>query len=792
MAARDNIIHRKETISVIDPKDVDEETVNEIIEFLNKAESAEQIADFIELEENRDIGIKIAERILAKKKEVREFKSLEDVAEIPMIGPKRLADIIESFEIKKIEPERLEFKALLLKNPNYFGNVKDIAIEPVKPKQNDTRYEELTCIGYNPKFERLEAIVHIKRSYGYGSSICGNGTPEYVRFFIDWNNDGNWEDLGVVSFRAYNIPGRKPLEYDVTLKLDARKKPCNIENLPRVKAILSWNVIPPANDPNYTPVWGNSKNANIQIDKRTLIITDIISTDKLKINPKLIPIIDLNKPLETKELEYDILQLNELYKEKVSASRFLYPTIYKMIYASNIEPDLPIKDIIKPEIVDDILKLQQNIRYEELTCIGYNRDQDELVAIIKIKLPSGYSGDLCSKGSKEYVAFWVDYGSGWQYVGTTSVNVYDFATIPAEGLDYAVYLPLNSLDKRQSCEKGAKILKVRAILSWNVTPPNNPNYNPHWGNRKNTLIQLEPGISTTGHNPVIQSVGNMAVANISVNGLANGTPTGGGCEAKDSPFGGAIKITGKIANPPDTLGGGANPLQYKVYVSDDGINWEQLTNKFNLWYNDLINGSWGANTKYEQKLDSNGWYTYIEDLTGKHQRHVTENVLAIWQSNGKQGKYKIKIEVRDPNNPMIIYTSNVVDIMVNNKAPKASINITSGGGPCSDFKINDKIQGTYSAYNTEYFGQLTISVEPNLGGGKFDKPLPGSSNTTITRTYPTVSTNGENGIWELDTTGMPKCGYIIRIRVWDRTIVNNSTCNNYSDSDVVGLCLREE
>jgi hypothetical protein len=520
-----------------------------------------------------------------------------------------------------------------------------------------------------------------------------------------------------------------------------------------------------------------------------LIILDI--PDIAKIAPKLISMIDLNTPLETKELEYDITQLAELYKGKVSASRFAFPIVHQVLHADLSIDKIKTKldDVIKPDTINDIIKLQQNVRYEELTCIGYNRDQDELIATIKIKQPSGYSGNLCSKGSKEYVAFWADYGSGWQYVGVTSVDVHDFASIPPEGLDYAVHLSLNSLGKRQPCEEGAKIVRVRAILAWNVIPIN-PNYTPYWGNRKDTSIQLEPGISTTGHNPVIQSVGGMAVANIDANGLANGTPIGGGCEAYESPFGRKIKITGKIANPPDTLEG-VSTLQYRVYVSDDGITWEQLTNKFWIWYNDLINGDWSANTKYEQKLDGDGWYRYIEDLTGNKQRHVTENVLAIWHTGNRQGKYKIKVDVKDPSSS-IIYTSNVVDVMINNKPPKASISITSGGGTCADFKIGQIIEGTYSAYDTDYFGHLTITVEPNLGGGKFTEPLPGSSNTTITRSYPTVSTNGENGIWKLDTTNMPKCGYVIRIIVWDRTIVNNSTCNHYHASDVVGLCLREE
>ncbi len=182
MAERERIIIRKETISVVDPKDIDEEISNAVLEFLNSVKDKEEIADFIEFEGRKDIGIKIAERILAKREEIKEFKSLEEVADIPMIGPKRLADIIEAVEVRKIELERLEFKALLLQNPNYFGNLKNVAWEPVKHKVNDTRYEELTCIGYNPKFERLEAVVYIKRSYGYGSGICNDGLLNMLDF----------------------------------------------------------------------------------------------------------------------------------------------------------------------------------------------------------------------------------------------------------------------------------------------------------------------------------------------------------------------------------------------------------------------------------------------------------------------------------------------------------------------------------------------------------------------------------------------------------------------------------
>ncbi len=55
------------------------------------------------------------------------------------------------------------------------------------------------CVGYNPSTKQLRAVVYVKQAFGYGDGICSPGTVEYVRFYIDWNNDGNWQDVGMVS-----------------------------------------------------------------------------------------------------------------------------------------------------------------------------------------------------------------------------------------------------------------------------------------------------------------------------------------------------------------------------------------------------------------------------------------------------------------------------------------------------------------------------------------------------------------------------------------------------------------
>src|SRR6516164_3890550 len=95
----------------------------------------------------------------------------------------------------RLPKERAEFKRLVATNPNYFGNLSESEFEPVKVIAEDTAYEQLTCIGFNPQLNMLEGIVQIKLPQGYDGSLCFAGSTEYVRFYIDYG--GGWQDLGL-------------------------------------------------------------------------------------------------------------------------------------------------------------------------------------------------------------------------------------------------------------------------------------------------------------------------------------------------------------------------------------------------------------------------------------------------------------------------------------------------------------------------------------------------------------------------------------------------------------------
>lgn len=137
-----------------------------------------------------------------------------------------------------------------------------------------------------------------------------------------------------------------------------------------------------------------------------------------------------------------------------------------------------------------------NTTWEELSCVGYNPSKGKLEAIVSIKQATGYSGGLCTNGSKEYVRFFVDFkdGSGFQDMGYTSFKVADISEAPAgpqHPLKYMTFLYINDEKYRRflACNQ-AVIPTVRAVLSWNSIPSANPNDKPYYGNVKDVNIQL--------------------------------------------------------------------------------------------------------------------------------------------------------------------------------------------------------------------------------------------------------------------------------------------------------------
>src|SRR5579875_2773422 len=105
----------------------------------------------------------------------------------------------DKISLAKLPPEaaRKSFKALLLSNPNYFGNLKESEFQPVLNIAGDTAYENIGCVGFNPQLNRLEAVVYINQATGYDGDVCSGGSQEFVRFYLSYDGGATCQDLSL-------------------------------------------------------------------------------------------------------------------------------------------------------------------------------------------------------------------------------------------------------------------------------------------------------------------------------------------------------------------------------------------------------------------------------------------------------------------------------------------------------------------------------------------------------------------------------------------------------------------
>ncbi len=99
----------------IQPGQVPPEQERKILQFLNSASSAEEIASGVELPGEPDIGLALARRIIEKREqEGGRLTSLEQLLEIPYIGPERFSDLVHALapELMGTVPENMDLQKL--------------------------------------------------------------------------------------------------------------------------------------------------------------------------------------------------------------------------------------------------------------------------------------------------------------------------------------------------------------------------------------------------------------------------------------------------------------------------------------------------------------------------------------------------------------------------------------------------------------------------------------------------------------------------------------------------------
>ena len=691
----------------------------------------------------------------------------------------------------RLTKERTQFKELLL--ANHFGTIPGSKLKAQAKATGNTTYEQLVCVGYQPELKRLDAVVHIKQVGGYSGNICTDGSNEYVKFFVSSDAGTTWSELGTVSFTVWDVPGPKPLEYDATLYVNLDEECCREENLVQIRAILSWEV--PPGGPDDPVVWGNSLDQTIQVEP-----LGTLGSGTLESLIHCLPIeLPIEQVAELADVEQPIalstgkqltpLELHEAYEgTKVQPHRYLFPTLHELLAEPavltsklthpdfELFPGLATIDVSK--LIAIVIDPQGNETYEEIGCVGLNPRTTDLVATIDLKLSSGYSGNLCSAGSDEYVAFWVDWedGGGWQYVGTGSVNVHDIATIPSAGLGYAASVPFPQLlSHRQPCGDGPKTARIRAVLSW-ATPPSttDPYKVPYWGGHSETLVLIPPGEAISDGGPQLDTIGSMDIAEIdNVSGLATGPAVAVGFTAYHSPFGGQVWFTGRVVNRAGTAYGGPG-IYYRIWIYSDG-SWSFMKSPFTAWVTTFGSPPVPV-SQSPQTLPApfgEGWYPYLEDSAAL--KGVAQNALGYWPSTG-DGQAWIYMETKDGLGWLGNATSPKL-IQLDNTWPNDAIDITSGGGSCGDFKVGDTIDGSYWASDNEALDHVAFSLEP------FPKFISHAVTSPPSLTF-------QSGTWQLDTTGLAPCGYVVRLDAVDRTIVNSGSVG-FDTPAFTGFCLKK-
>lgn len=709
--------------------------------------------------------------------------------------------------------ERAHFKSLLLQNPNYFGTLlKDDPLyqlfQPVNVFSGNTTYEQLTCVGYNPQLKTLAAIIKINQNGGYSGGACTAGSKEYVRFYIDYYRNGVWKDLGVSNFDShdFNHSANNPLCYAANIAFEPDVQHCCDDEpvLPIVRAILSWNTQPPANQPFHSPVWGNVLDVNIQIAPANgwfCWFKKYFTQAQLDIKPEQIELLTKQLPVaacafknEVKE-QVNLVELVKSYGDKVQPERAAYTTVVQALQSGT--PSIELYYTFK-ELGWDISKINQfifesqfNTSFEEVNCVGLNRDSSRLYATVLQKSSYGYAGSLCNPGSREYVAFYMDFGSGWQYMGTSSVEVHD-VPVPAGGLSYHVELPVNLAPYQAQLCSNTSFAKVRAILSWNQLPPiNDPNYVAPWGDWEEAWVEIRYR-EVVGNNPIIQTIGTIPVEKINSFGLIdkNIGPADASIDVYDSfSFNGTIPITGLIPVHPDSNDVSAAQLKYKIMLkkaSEPDSSYAPVTTAFKV-LKDVIAGGISTQTIVDQTA-TGGFYNYLVDFTAPTIVTVFGDLLGVI-TVAESDVYEFYIETS------LGFRSSHYKIKVDKNAP-TNVHITvDGTGDCGSLVQGTPITGTYSI----------ADIESNCHSVWFEfiQVRPGDSTVFtvdgVTKSFNTqipVPLTGKNGTWGITTDHLRPCGYNIRLYGYDKTLVSVPFVSyayyfyqQYSGPDTIGFCL---
>ncbi|HVF03443.1 MAG TPA: hypothetical protein VNA20_01255 [Frankiaceae bacterium] len=678
-------------------------------------------------------------------------------------------------ETPRVDVERLraQSRKLLALNPNYFGTAPDWPMKPKYEMSKVSTYEGLGCVAYNQAHDLLTATVELRRASGYNGGLCGAGSREYVRFYVDYGS--GWQDAGAGSTVVHD-PGNAtdcggdatlPLTYAVSVVYTGDRASCFKPRLPRVRAILSWNAEPPAGQPDWTPVWGDVHECAIQLRPRRLRFPDLIGPLKVDLSDivAMVPSLLADTPLTlsskvTPVVAPSAADVKHRYVDPpdvtVEPHRFALPALQQAVLSKSVVAEWADIGVALPELADALVDLSGDTSYEEVDCLALDNNRGALTATFAVKRPYGYNGTLCKPGSQEHVAFWADWDDTceWTYLGTVAVTVHDFPELPDGGLCYAAMLPVDLAAVRKPCHESGPS-RVRAVLSWNSPPSTtDPDDVPHWGNVLDAHVQVAPGQPVDPNNPVplIAILGGVETAQIDpATGLTtptavlaeNGQPIDG--DGRPCPFAGIVTVRG-YSYPGHT---------YRVLVRAPGGGWAPVMTPFRT-----IDGT-GVGTWRTPGAD--GWTPYLDFF-----QNVT-STLGAWHTTGDE-RWEVRLEIQG------VAGSDTRTVQLHNTFvddTTFSLEITTGA--CRQYIPGEPIGGTF-----------TVS-HPYLRGWGFS--LLSSAPQPASFSPASGSTPMVNESWSLTTDlAIQPCGYVVHLGMSDRAVVNSHSLGRHSARHE-GLCI---
>ena len=355
--------------------------------------------------------------------------------------------------------------------------------------------------------------------------------------------------------------------------------------------------------------------------------------------------------------------------------------------------------------------------------------------------------------------------------------MHDLGAIPAGGVQYAVFLPVDLSAHRRRCTAGPLMGTLRAVLQWNA-PPTSPTLPPYWGNSEDCRVQLRPGDPDSAQIPALLNVSSFSVDDINgASGLLNG----------NAPFGGVVALRG-------ILGGfSATPRQYKVQVRKDGeLNWRTLTNPIDVQFfrfdaaNNIVDCSGAAGFQFQctrnlvpSARPGSGVVQYINATTGGTHDVLTDNTLGYWLTNTTdEGLWHVKVTFRDAVTLVTVETQTVT-VRIDNTAPRLFADFAAGG-QCGKFAIGAQLSGSYQAHdpgsnplltpavlNTSVFQHFNVLSATVLPPGLIPQSVNLDGTGSNVEGLPNI---GADGSWTLNTANGQPCGYVIRFLGSDRTI----------------------